>query len=221
MRFSVAEFLAALVLLLVTSPFIERTKDGKFIEAVLVTLVLLSAVQAIGASRRTLAWAIVLVVPALAGRWAHHAWPDMVPPEAALLAALLFILFVVLHLFGFILRAPRVNSEVLCAGIATYLMLGLLWAFAYTLVARLVPGAFVHYTGDTVGDSMVGFTSLYFSFVTLSTVGYGDIMPAAPAARLLAIVEATAGMLYVTVLIARLVALYSKEKTEDEKGHQA
>jgi hypothetical protein len=226
LRFSVAQFLVALVLLLVSAPFVEPMRFGKAIEASLFTAVLLSAVLAIGAGRRTLIWAILLVIPAVAGRWGNHIWPESISPEAGLIPALLFIVFVVLHLLRFILGAPRVNSEVLCAGIASYLMLGLLWAAAYVLVGRLVPNSFVFTAGPVAGQSMVGFNGLYFSFVTLSTVGYGDIVPVSPAARLLAIVEATAGMLYMTVLIARLVALYSasepgeKKETTNEKDNQ-
>ena len=58
---------------------------------------------------------------------------------------------------------------------------------------------------------MKGFNALYFSFTTLSTVGFGDIVPVSGAARMLAIVEAVFGMFYVTLLIARLVSLYSSK----------
>jgi hypothetical protein len=216
-RYSAAQFLIALVLLIVSEPFIERMDRGDAVESILLTLVLLSAVLAIGGGRRTLIWAIVLVIPALVGRWAYYGWSERVSPEAGLFPGLVFIVFVVIHLLRFILRAPRVTSEVLYAGIATYLMLGVLWAFAYLLVARLVPDSFAFTAGTASGQSMKGFNGLYFSFVTLSTVGYGDIIPVSPAARLLAIVEATAGMIYMTVLIARLVALYSSGGTRMEE----
>ena len=110
-----------------------------------------------------------------------------------------------LQFLRFILRAPRVDFGVLCAGIATYLMLGLLWSFAYILVDGLVPNSFVFTVGPTSSHSMNHFNALYFSFTTLSTVGYGDIVPLSGAARMLAMVEAVFGMFYVTLLIARLV----------------
>src|SRR5262249_943088 len=107
----------------------------------------------------------------------------------------------------FILRTPRVTSETLCAALATYLMMGLLWSFAYTLVGLIIPEAFRFAGNPDAGRSMHGFESLYFSFTTLSTVGYGDIIPVANVARMLAMLEAVSGMFYVAVLIARLVAL--------------
>jgi hypothetical protein len=92
-------------------------------------------------------------------------------------------------------------------------MLGLLWTVAYWLVDQLTPGAFA-FNGNAERQSIRGFNAFYFSFVTLSTVGYGDITPVSKVARMLAAMEAITGLLYVAVLIARLVALYSSPKSE-------
>ena len=207
-RHSSAHFLAALVLIFVTAPFIEDLRGGELIEAVLMTVVLLSAVLAVGGRRRTLVWASVLVIPALVGKWINHWRPDLMPPEVFLGAGLLFVLFVVLHLLRFILRAPRVDSEILCLGVSNYLMLGWLWAFAYMLVDRLVPGSFAFTVGPSSVRSLEGFRGFYFSYSTITTVAYGDIIPLSSAVRMLAMAEAMAGMLYVALLIARLVSLY-------------
>jgi hypothetical protein len=212
---SMGHLLIALGLMLVTSPFIEPLHGGNLIESVLITLVFLSAVLAVGGRRGALVWAIVLVIPALAGKWVNHWKTDLIPPEALLGAGLLFIIFVVAHLLGFILRAPQVNSEILCAGAATYLMLGWMWAFAYTLVARLVPESFAFTVGPASLRSMEGFRSLYFSYATLTTVSYGDIIPVGGGARMLAMLESVAGLFYVTLLIARLVALYNSRGRSD------
>jgi hypothetical protein len=153
----------------------------------------------------------------LAGKWANYFRPDLAPPEIFLGAGILFIGYVVLHLFAFILRAPRVNVEVLCTAVANYLMLGLLWTFGYSMVAGVNPEAFVVTYGDTsVGHVMKGVNSMYFSFATLCTIGYGDIVPVSNIARMLAILEAVVGMFYMTMLIARLVALYSSEPRPDD-----
>ena len=69
-------------------------------------------------------------------------------------SGLLFIGFVVVEFLRFILRAPRVDFGVLCAGIATYLMLGLLWSFAYILVDRLVPNSLLSRLGLSPANSM-------------------------------------------------------------------
>jgi hypothetical protein len=99
--------------------------------------------------------------------------------------------------------------EVLCASISAYLMLGLVWTVAYWLVDQLTPGGAFSFNTSAGTRSMNGFTGFYFSFITLSTVGYGDITPVSRIARWLAAMEAMTGLLYVAVLIARLVSLYS------------
>ncbi|PYL60471.1 MAG: hypothetical protein DMF31_04465 [Verrucomicrobia bacterium] len=110
---------------------------------------------------------------------------------------------------------PPVTSEVLCASISAYLMLGLIWTLAYWLVDRLTPGGAFSFNTNTGEHSINGFTGFYFSFITLSTAGYGDITPVSKIARWLAAMEAMTGLLYVAVLIARLVSLYSTPKSDD------
>lgn len=209
LRFSVAQLLVALVVLIVTYPLVDQFAYGAVLEDALFTAVMLLAVLAIGAGRRTLLWGIVLVIPALLGQWSDGTWlADYMPGEGAF-PALVFLVFVVFHLMRFILRAPRVNSEVLFAGIVTYLMLGLIWGFAYLLVQVLAPGSFAYTPGGASGQALTGFNAFYFSFVTLSTVGYGDFVPVSPVARTLAMTEAMTGTLYLAILISRLVSLHS------------
>jgi hypothetical protein len=208
-RYPVAAFLVSLILAFVTSPFEEAFRDGDLTEWVRLTMVVLFGLLALSDRRSTLVWGIVLVMPALAGKWVNHWRPDLVPAWLFLAPGLLFCIFVVLHLLRFILRAPRIDSEVLCAGVAGYLMVGLLWAGAYIFTAQLVPGSFVFSVGPAASFSMKGFTALYYSFITLTTVGYGDIVPVTGAARMLAMMEAVTGTLYMATLIARLVSLYS------------
>lgn len=211
-RISMIELLITLVLMMVMSPFFQDLRIGGIIEALLLTLVLIAAVIVIGASRGMRILAVVLAIPAVIGKWINHFRPDLFPVEITLVASLLFVAFVVVHLLRFTLRAPRVNVEVLCAAISNYLMIGLMWVFAYQLAAQLVPDSFGFSSGPSSDRMMDGFNALYFSFVTLSTIGYGDITPLSGPARMLAIVEATVGMFYMTVLVARLVAMYSSEK---------
>lgn len=222
-RFSAMELLGALVLLIVLAPFVQSLPNGRMIESGVMTLVLIAAVLAIGGRRRTLLISVLLAAPAAAARWLHHFRPDLSPAGAYPAAAIIFIAFVIVRLLTFVLRAPRVDAEVLCASISAYLLLGLLWAFGYSVAAAIDPGAFVFNTADAngaKGSVMDGFNAFYFSFVTLSTVGFGDITPASPVARMLAVTEAIAGLLYVAVLIARLVALYSAPESSAPTDQQ-
>jgi hypothetical protein len=216
-RFSTVQLLIALGLLFLFFPLVEEVKGGDIIVSILFSLVLLSAVLAVATRLRTLIVALLLAIPAVAGRWINHFRPDLVPPPVFLAAGLILIAFVVANLLRFALRAPSVNVEVLCASISAYLMLGLMWTVAYWLVDQLTPGGAFSFNTSVGKQSMNGFNAVYFSFITLSTVGYGDIIPASKIARWLAAMEAMTGLLYVAVLIARLVALYSASGSAEHR----
>jgi hypothetical protein len=214
-RFSTVQLLIALALFFMWAPFVEEIEGGELIVSGLFSLILLAGVIAVADRKRVLVIAIVLAIPAIAGRWINHFRPDLIPPAVFLVAGLILIAFVVGNLLRYVLRAPSVNTEVLCASISAYLMLGLMWTMAYTLVDQLTPGGAFSFNTNAGPRSMNGFTGFYFSFITLSTVGYGDITPVSRMARWLAAMEAMTGLLYVAVLIARLVALYSTPKSDD------
>ena len=214
-RFSTVQLLIALAVLLIGAPFVEELEGGHLILSVLFSLVLIAGVFAVANRKRSLAIALVLAIPAITMRWINQLRPDLVHPAAFLVCALVLLAFVIGHLLHFILRAPVVNMEVLCGSIAAYLMLGLMWTVAYWLVDQLTPGGAFSFNTNRGAQSMNGFTGFYFSFITVSTVGYGDITPVSRAARWLAAMEAMTGLLYVAVLIARLVSLYSSAKPDD------
>ncbi len=209
MRYSAVELLLAITLLIFVTPFMQELRHGEGIEALLMTLVFVSAVFVIGASRRTCWTAVAMVIPAVAARWLEHCIPSYCPPWLAPSLGMCFVIFVVFHLVRSNFKAREVDVQVLCAALSVYFFLGLLWSLAYVLVGRMDPHAFNFATGPEANHAMKRFNSIYFSFVTLSTVGYGDITPVSKVARMLAVTEAMTGMIYMAVSIARLVALYS------------
>ena len=216
-RFSTVQLLIALALFFIWAPFVEEIEGGELIVSGLFSLVLLAGIVAVADRKRVLVIAIVFAIPAIAGRWINHFRPDLIPPAVFLVAGLILIAFVIANLLRFVLRAPSVNTEVLCASISAYLMLGLMWTMAYWLVDQLTPGGAFSFNTNTGTRSMNGFTGFYFSFITLSTVGYGDITPVSRIARWLAAMEAMTGLLYVAVLIARLVSLYSAPGSAEQR----
>src|SRR5216110_3288399 len=216
-RFSTVQLLIALAFLFTFAPFVEEIKGGELFVSGLFSLVLVAGVLAVADRKRVLVIALMLAVPAVGGRWINHFRPNLVPPAVFLVGGLILIIFVVGHLLRFVLRAPSVTTEVLCASISAYLMLGLMWTMAYWLVDQLTPGGAFSFNTNAGTRSMNGFNGFYFSFVTLSTVGYGDITPVSRIARWLAAMEAMTGLLYVAVLIARLVSLYSAPTTAEHR----
>jgi voltage-gated potassium channel len=208
-RYSAVELLIALGLLFISAPLVEDLPNGELIESLLLTFVMVSAVVAIGARRGSLVTALILLVPAVAGKWLNHLRPNLLHPALYLAAAVIFFGFVVARLMHFVVRSPRVDTHVLCAGVSGFLLLGLLWATGYLTVARLNPAAFTLPSVPGAPTTLDGFSAFYLSFVTLTTVGYGDITPVSRAARMLAATEAITGMFYMAVLISRLVSLHS------------
>lgn len=201
-----AQFLVALILLMVSYPFFIELKHGEFIENVLFMVIQVSAVLAVGG--RSWVLTILLAIPALAGPWLDQYWRGAVPPWIIACARMIFVGYVVSQLLRFILRSTRVNSEVMCAGISAYLMLGIWWATTYVVVSQMNPGSFSgsHLAANQPLDR---FDAVYLSFLSLTCLGCNDISPLSKVARMLVMVESITGVLFVAVLMARLVALYS------------
>jgi hypothetical protein len=110
-----------------------------------------------------------------------------------------------------ILHARLVTFDIIAGGISVYMFFGNIFGLIYAIIARMDPSAFnipeltASYIGNNIGDVS---SAMYFSFVTLTTLGYGDITPVNHFARTLAYLEAATGQVYLTVLIASLVGMH-------------
>jgi Ion channel len=145
-----------------------------------------------------------LVMATLLVRWASAVSPSgalAIGREASTLAMLLLFAMVVAARSY---RPGPVTHHRIQGAIAVLLLLGLVWANAYELLHLIHPDAF----SGAVGNAPGALTWIYYSFVTLTTMGYGDITPVHPIARSLAISEAVSGQLYIAVTLARLMALH-------------
>ena len=218
-RVSTVKLLIALILLFAMTPFIEDLPNGDLVESCLVTLVMIASLIAVARSPRVLMAAALLIVPAIAGKWLNHFFPNHVSSHYFFGFGIAFFGFTIYHILRFILQTVRVDAEVLCAGIVAYLMLGLLWSLAYVLLAQLTPGSFSFALADSSASRMDGFNAFYFSFGTLTTVGFGDITPVSKIARTLAVMEAVTGTFYLAILISRLVGMYSSTMRTDRLQH--
>ena len=116
---------------------------------------------------------------------------------------LALILYILVSMVRCALRPGPVDSERIFAALSTYLLAGLAFATGYWLMDQVWPGSF----GGAAAQGLSRNDAVYFSFVTLATLGYGDVVPVSPPARGFALLEAVGGQLYIAVLIARLVSL--------------
>ncbi|HEX6770040.1 MAG TPA: potassium channel family protein, partial [Candidatus Binatia bacterium] len=109
----------------------------------------------------------------------------------------------------FAMRATRVDAEHLYAALSAYLLAGIFFGLLYWVLEQLRPGTFA------AAGEFSRMSAFYFSFVTLATLGYGDIVPRTDVARGLAIVEGVGGQLFLAVMVARLVSLYGRGKADN------
>jgi hypothetical protein len=215
-RANLSFFLGLLVLFVFVLPLSNLVERHLTVYVdVAYSLLLISGVS-IGWSRSWLFYLAAAVgVAGLVVRWLAWWYPPILGfrEPTTLAAILLLILMLLVRVF----RKGPVSGSRLQGAIAAYLLMGLGWAHAYVIFAQNHPQSFV--SSDATPPTVAGWT--YFSFITLTTVGYGDIIPKAPVARMLAVAEALAGQLYLAVLVARLVALQvssSSSASTDEKN---
>lgn len=175
------------------------------------------AVAATGYDRPRGQHRLLMVVTLIAllrilGRWLHI---DAAATAASLISVALAV-FATIAALRFALRGHKVDAERLSAALSAYLLAGHCFGIAYYQAEQFRPGSFaIGGTATHVGQLDLQ-TAIYFSFVTLATLGYGDISPLGPTARGMAISEAILGQLYLAVLVARLVgAAGSREGAED------
>jgi len=200
---------------LVLPPFARPLFPGAGVIGPLIFLVLVSRsllqTQRSRLFRAMLAIAMAAVAVRAAGGSAHFfRGSSSVAIGLHLLAALGFI-FVLIELLKSVLESGPVDADKLYAAVSAYLVMGLAFASLYEAVATWQPSAF---TGAHAAD---GDALVYFSLVTLSTVGYGDVVPTLPQTRVLAVSEAIAGQFYLAILLARLVGRHLS-RSSDSSG---
>jgi hypothetical protein len=129
----------------------------------------------------------------------------------SILAMLAFLLLASSEAIQQIAKGDNISANRIIGAICVYLMLGVIWAFSYALLEATIPGSFKGLT-EQAASSGWNPDWVYFSFVTLSTLGYGDITPLTYSARALSYFEAIVGQFYLAVLVAGLVGAYLSEK---------
>ena len=197
--------LASLILLILVSPLFEGRSIGHLVVDALFSLVLLAAVNAASDNRKIRLVALGSAFLALGLMWANTVDPSSPGRLAGMSLFIALCSITMVLILRRIVLAPSVTFEVITAGIGLYLMLGVTWALTYILLDAIHPDAFeVVSASHNAGWSEF----LYFSFATLTTLGYGDVSPDSPFVRIWAVMEAVTGVLYIAILVARLVSLY-------------
>jgi ion channel len=205
-------FVALLTLIiaeLMLAPFFAGNVFGVHAAPVLASLIMVTALWAAGAQPVS----VLLFVPTIIVHLLAVYWGGVPMHAAALALRILFFGYATGLIISSALRQPDVTIDTIAGAACVYTLLALMWGNTYVLLELLHPGSFqipAAWRMGTAGDPTPAL--IYFSFVTLTTVGYGDVTPQWPGAGGLAAAEAVVGQLYLAITIARLVGLHTSQR---------
>ncbi|HKD68891.1 MAG TPA: ion channel [Candidatus Binataceae bacterium] len=205
--------LIAMLAFLLIPPFFINYEPTGVLASTFLSLLLMSALY-VFPRRHEFKTAFILAIPTLVGRWLMLAFHDnLIFLAAVSLCWLCFLILTDLVVLRQVLSATHVTNDTISGAICGYLLLGLIFAFVYALIALAYPRSFLTEgrVFDPIGSKVFYQHEIsgliYYSYVTLATLGYGDITPLSAPARMVAALEAIAGQFYVAILIARLVSI--------------
>lgn len=207
-RYRFRILLAALLVLLGAAPLTVTDPSLDPLFGLSFSLVVLSGLLAMKRERTLLLLAVLFAVPALTARWAAILYPEYGASLVGVLFPILFLTFFVVFLLKAVITAERITIDTIAGALSVYLLLGLIWSLIYQGLALVEPASFQFDPVFAPNGSLDRMDFIYYSFVTLATVGYGDITPVAPLAQSFAYFEAVTGVIYIAVLVARLVSAY-------------
>jgi Ion channel len=204
----------AQVLLLVLFPYLERPGLPTALFRLLGAAAFVACVYAISERRAHWITALALAVPAGLLSSLYVFRPDLWIAIPALICNIVFLAFTLVSALRAVIRAEKVTSDTIYGAISVYLLMALVWAAAYLLLETVQPGALSMDAARHPNHRMDWFDCMFYSYVTLTSLGYGDIVPVTAQARSLSVLEGVSGIMYVAVLVARLVGLYSTAEFE-------
>jgi hypothetical protein len=209
----------SLALLIIAYPYLETNIPGQLALTVITIFVMISLVVAVSDNKRNIIIALCFALPWFATLLINlplfeHDRTILVRKE--IIFAVLLFSFTTFNIFMHLLKSREITSEILFASVCVYLLVGLTWATLYIFLEYVAPGSFIDTSGRIAIDAP---RFLFFSYITLTTTGYGTLVPDSDPARSLALTEAIIGQLYLAILVARLVGLHiSKPKATDAGG---
>jgi len=196
-----------LLMLIILAPVLPADRFG-FVVELLFNLVLLAGVYSVGPTRQRTAF-LLLTVATLAIRWGEELTGTGMLDVTAHSITVAWIAYAVAIIVSHLFQQRDVTLNTILGAIVTYLLIAIAFASLFQIIELQSPGSFSGLPDDpTRYRSDLSNTMIYFSFVCLTTMGYGDIVPVSDLARPVAVLEGVTGQLYLGVMIARLVGLH-------------
>jgi len=195
--------------LLVLVPILNRFIAVRMVLDLFLTAISISMVYTISSKKSHVIVGLLLAIVMLSSLWFQYFQQNNTVAAIGMIAGVFFIGLVIADLLAFMLRSDEVTREVIYAAILSYLLAALMWAFFYTFLELIDPASFniPHSEGRSV---LLVFQ--YYSFVTITTLGYGDITPVTELAKTFSALEAVVGQLYLVIIVAWLVGTYKSDQ---------
>jgi Ion channel len=195
-------------------PIVEDYFEIRFLVSIALSLLAISAIYAITGKKIIYSIGMILIIPVIITLWLSFIIKSHSYQIIYLTVQIIFLGFITIHIFFSTYKAKVVNQGVIHGAIVVYLLIGFSWSFIYALIECLHPGSFSHISDPLLYGHR---PFVYFSFVTLTTLGLGDISPTTPLARTLVILEAIIGQLYLIINVSWLVGLYVAHTRDERK----
>ena len=196
--------LISLILWFVLSPFLESLLRLSILFDIFVTFILLSGILAVIQKKGVFIFGLIFALFTLTLRWTLHLLNITSLEVVNHILSILFMGFIVGIILSHLFKEEEITSDVIMGAICGYFLIGLLWVNVYALLEVLEPNSFQF----SQAPAAEGQNFVYYSFVTLTTLGFGDITPISNPAQSLSLLEAVMGQLYLAVLVARLVGIH-------------
>lgn len=219
-KFGFKGLLICLVSLIAFAPILETFSPAKPVVRIFTTAVLIFSVYSFLNKKRVLIIASLLGVPALIFNWISYSFQSPTTHLIYYAFNAVFFIFIIVSILLEIFQKHAVTLDMIYGSICVYLLIGVAWAYVYSSLETIYPGSFgfssiVAQANPSLNESSIDLSYLfYYSFVTLTTLGYGDIIPVTHPAQSLATLEAITGQFYIAILVARLVATYVTSNTQ-------
>jgi hypothetical protein len=205
----------SILMFLVLGPVVERLGVRALLDAFL-CVVFLTTIRAVAVRRTQTVAATLLLVPFLVTLWIGRYAESKPFAFSACVLGVAFLGYAIVLILRHVFRSPRVTGSTIFAAVSVYLLLALTWALVFLGLEIVEPGSFKS-PGEALQITQSGLRFVYFSFVTLTTVGYGDFTPNSSLAGGIAVIESVVGQIYLVVQVAWLVGMHVSEAAMKRK----
>jgi hypothetical protein len=200
-----------IVMMIVLAPFIQDFIRISYLIQLFFTIIFITTIYAVSQKRNHIIIAVILSIPTILALWSNEIAINNTLITIGYICGLILFAFVIILILKYVFSEQVVTRQTISAAIAVYLLIALMWTFIYRLIAMLYPGSFAIAHSELQGVANI---YIYFSLVTITTLGYGDITPIGSHAVSMAVLEAVTGQIYLVVVVAWFVGMYVSRKSK-------